>query len=106
MHLEVLFRAGWLLINTFGDPGTQGLGVTGMQGAGVRTPIAADVAAATAGFVGVVHMMKGIIFAIGLLSMMVAAGCFEAFTMLAGITVIVLGPVPKEHWSVAPLLTS
>lgn len=97
IHLEVLFRAGWFLIITFGDPGAQGPGVTGIQGAGVRTPIAAEVAAATAGLVGVVHMMKGIIFAIGLLSIIVAAGCFEAFTMLAGITVIVLGPVPKEH---------
>ena len=74
IHLEVLFKAGWFLINTFGDPGTQGLGVTGIQGTGVRTPIAAEVAAATAGFVGVVHMMKGIIFSIGLLSIIVAAG--------------------------------
>ncbi|KPK05876.1 MAG: hypothetical protein AMJ56_15320 [Anaerolineae bacterium SG8_19] len=71
--------------------------VRGIQGAGVSTPIAAEVAAATAGFDGVVHMIKGIIFIMGLKSMIVAAGRFEAFTILAGSTAIVLGPVPKEH---------
>ena len=66
MHFEVLFNAGWFFIITVGDPGIHGLVVTGIQGAGVSTPMAAEVAAATAGFEGVVHMIKGMIFAIGM----------------------------------------
>jgi hypothetical protein len=37
-----------------------------MQGMGVRTPIAAAVAAATIGFAGDMHMPNGIIFTIGM----------------------------------------
>ena len=89
-----------------GDPGSQGLEVTGKQGAGVGVPMAAAVAAATAGFDWVMHMANGMIFIIGLWSMILAAGMLEAFTMLIGGTVNVLGTVPKEHCNAAPLVTS
>ena len=72
--LDVLFSAGMFPISTVGLPGTQGAGVTGMHGIGVRTPKAAAVAAATVGLEGVVHMPKGRMLTIGLLSIMVAAG--------------------------------
>jgi hypothetical protein len=66
MHFDVLFRAGELLINTVGDPGTQGAVVAGIQGIGVSTPRAAVVAAATVGFAKDEHMPNGIILAMGI----------------------------------------
>jgi hypothetical protein len=66
MHLELLLRAGIFLRRTLGEPGAQGLDVTGTQGAGVGVPNAAAVAAATAGFVWVMHMVKGMIFTTGI----------------------------------------
>ena len=48
--------------------------MTGMQGIGVNTPIAADVADAMEGFASELHIPKGIMFIIGILSMMLAIG--------------------------------
>ena len=62
IRVEVSFRAGWLPMSTVGAPGTHGAAVTGMHGAGVGTPSAAEVAAITAGFDGAVHMPNGGIF--------------------------------------------
>jgi hypothetical protein len=106
IHLDVLFKAGVFLIRTFGDPGTQGLLVIGMQGAGVGVPSAAAVAAATAGFDWVMHMPKGMILAMGMLSFIVAAGCLEAMTIFVGKTTNELGVMPNEHCSIAPMVTS
>lgn len=92
-------------INTVGAPVTQGAGVTGMQGIGVRTPMAAAVAAATDGFAGEAHIPKGMIFTSGALSMMVASGCSPVVTRLMGNTTRVLGAKPKLHCSIAPLQT-
>jgi hypothetical protein len=61
----VSFKAGIFLMKTAGDPGTQGEAVAGIHGAGVGTPRAAEVAAATTGFDGVVHIPNGIIFFMG-----------------------------------------
>jgi hypothetical protein len=52
------------------------------------------------------HMMKGLIFAIGLLSMMVAAGLLLVLTLAVGKMLRVLGPVPKLHIMLAPEQTS
>ena len=49
-----------------GVPVIQGVVVAGIQGIGVSTPIAAAVADATIGLLGVVHIPKGMIFTIGL----------------------------------------
>jgi hypothetical protein len=49
-------------IMTLGAPGTHGVEVAGRQGAGVGTPIAAAVAAATTGLAGQVHIPKGMMF--------------------------------------------
>ena len=64
-HLDVLFKAGKLLIRTVGEPGAQGAGITGRQGMGVRTPNAAAVADATVGFAREEQTPKGGILAIG-----------------------------------------
>ena len=47
MQIEMLSSAGWLPSKTVGAPGVQGEAVAGMQGCGVSTPSAAEVAAAT-----------------------------------------------------------
>jgi hypothetical protein len=65
MHFEVFVSTGTPPALTFVDPGVQGAVMTGMHGCGVRTPAAAEVAAATCGFDGVVHMPNGATFIIG-----------------------------------------
>jgi hypothetical protein len=104
--IEVLFRAGAPPIITVGEPGDQGAGVTGTQGTGVRTPMAAEVAAATAGFVGVVHIPNGITLTIGAFARMFAAGILLVFTRVTGKTVRLLGATPNVHIIIAPLQTS
>jgi hypothetical protein len=52
-------------IMTVGEPGAHGAGVTGMQGMGVRTPMAAAVAAATVGLAMDVHIANGGILTTG-----------------------------------------
>jgi hypothetical protein len=106
INFELLLSAGWLEINTVGAPGTQGAVVTGTQGCGVNTPIAALVAAATAGLVRVVHIPKGAIFTMGLLSMILATGWEDVTTILSGKTVRMPGATPKLHCNVAPLHTA
>ena len=79
-----------------GQPGAHGAAVAGTHGMGVSTPIAAAVAAATIGLAMDWHMPKGVMFTIGLLSMMLAAGVV-ASTLLAGSTTNVEGATPKLH---------
>ncbi len=101
ISLEVLLRAGLPPTSTVGDPGAQGAGITGMQGMGVRTPIAAAVAEATAGLAGFVHIPKGMTFTSGILSMIVATGVLET-TLATGRTLSVDGAIPKLHTVMAP----
>jgi hypothetical protein len=89
---------------TVEEPGAHGAVVTGMQGMGVNTPDAADVADATIGFASDWHIPNGMIFAIGILSMMLAIGVV-VLTIFVGRTVRELGVVPKLHFSIAPLHT-
>lgn len=65
MHLHVLVSANLFPIISVGSPGAHGVIVTGTHGCGVKTPKAAAVAEATAGFAIDWHMPKGIIFIIG-----------------------------------------
>jgi hypothetical protein len=70
--------------------------VFGIHGMGVSTPKAAVVAAATVGFDRDIHMPKGNMFTMGLLSIIVAAGVV-AMTLLVGRTISVPGACPNEH---------
>ena len=94
-----------LPIMTVGDPGAHGAAVTGTQGMGVSTPSAAAVAAATVGFEGELHIPNGGIFAIGMLSMIVAAEGPPAMVAFAGSTTRLLGATPKLHCIIAPMHT-
>jgi hypothetical protein len=105
ISLEVLFSAGMPPMSTVGDPGAHGAAVTGTHGIGVSTPSAAAVAAATVGFAMELHMPNGMMFAMGLLSMMVAAGV-PLSTLLAGSTTSEDGATPKLHCNNAPMQTS
>jgi hypothetical protein len=105
MHLLELFRAGMPPIRTVGEPGTHGV-VTGMQGIGVNTPIAAAVAAATIGLAIELHVPNGMMFIIGAKSMIFAAGALSAFVMLVGKTIKLDGAAPKLHLSIAPIFTN
>ena len=106
LHIHVLLSAGMLLINTVGLPGCHGPTVTGTQGIGVRTPSAAAVAAATAGLLGVMHMPKVGMFAIGANAMMFAAGILLAMTGgPVGVTMSEAGATPKGHIIMAPITT-
>ena len=98
MHIEELFSAGSPPISTVGEPGTHGEAVAGIQGIGVSTPIAAAVAAATVGLARELHIPKGNMFTMGLLSMIFAIGMeVEIVAVLDGSTINVDGATPKVH---------
>lgn len=105
LHMEVLFKAGMLPSMTVDDPGLQGATVNGTHGIGVNTPMAAEVAAATAGFAMDMHMPKGGMFTMGLLSMMFAAGGPPHIVLFVGSTIKLLGATPNEHIIIAPATT-
>ena len=84
---------------TVGQPGAQ-LTVAGTQGAGVKTPAAAAVAAATAGLEGQEHMPKEGRLAI-VPSIMVAAAMPHMVTVGWLVTVNGAGTAPKEQAHIA-----
>jgi hypothetical protein len=103
--VEESLSVGILASNTVGAPTTHGAGITGVQGIGVSTPKAAEVALATAGFAKDIQVPNGKTFKKATLSMMLAAGMEQAFTKFAGSTVKVEGAAPKEQLIMAPLQT-
>jgi len=98
MHIsfEVLFKAGILAISTVGQPGAHGAVVAGIHGIGVKTPIAAAVADATIGLAMELHMPKGNMFTIGLLSIIFASG-MDVKVLFIGRTMRLPGAAPKLH---------
>lgn len=81
-----------------GEPGIHGAAMAGTQGIGVSTPIAAAVAAATVGLARELHMPKGSMFTMGLLSITFAIAMeVEIAVVLDGSTINVDGADPKVH---------
>ena len=78
----------------------------GMHGIGVNTPNAAAVAAATAGFVIVMHIPNGFIFSKGTKSLIVAIGNPEIKTLFVGSVQSTDGATPNEHLKQAPQTTT
>ncbi len=76
-----------------------------MQGIGVKTPIAAAVAAITVGLVGAEHIPNDAMFVIGAKSIMLAFGLPFSITVRAGNTTSGQGVRPKEQVMVAPVVT-
>ncbi len=77
----------------------------GMQGIGVNTPKAAEVADATVGFTRDMHIPNGMMFTIGMWSMMFASGTMFVWTLFGGRTTSALGIMPKLHIIIAPWQT-
>ena len=109
MHLQVLvlLSAGMESSNTVDEPGDHGATIAGTQGAGVGVPLAASVAAATAGLDWVMHIPNEGMFIIGTMSRMLAAFCDPAVARCSGVTIIVVVPggTASGHLRVAPLTT-
>ena len=92
---EVLLSAGRFSINTLLEPGIQGAAVFGMHGAlNLALSAPGTLIDATAGLDILPHMPKGIIFSIGVKSIIVAAGLDTVFTV-DGITCKTDGISPK-----------
>lgn len=105
MHMPESFSAGMLPINTVGEPGVQGAGITGTQGTGVSTPRAAVVAAATAGFAGLLHIPKeGILYYRDVVHD-VRSRLVPIRSQPVGNTTKVDGEAPKLHCITAPITT-
>jgi len=79
--------------------------VTGMQGCGVSTPNAAEVAEATVGLASEVHIPKGGMLTVGAKSEMLAAGVGQV-GRLAVVATSEEGAAPKLHAITAPVVTS
>jgi hypothetical protein len=67
--------------------------------------MATAVADATVGLAMLIHTPKGMMFTIGILSIMVAGDILPADTRLTGDTISVDGATPKLHFNIAPELT-
>ena len=98
LHVQALSSAGRPPIVTAGEPGTQGDTVAGMQGCG-------DKRAMTAGFVGLLQMPNGLMFAKGAKSMIVAAPALAPPAGLAGDAANPEGAAPKLQATMAPSTT-
>ena len=104
--LQSCVRAGLPFKSTVCCVGIQVPAGTGLQGWGVRTPIAAEVADATCGFVRVVHIPKGPTLVIAAQSCIVAPGLPPIMTKDCDVTFNGAGAVPKEHMQFAPTITA
>jgi hypothetical protein len=105
LHTDPAVSAGVPPIIVLGAPGFHGPSGTGTHGIGVSTPKAADVAAATCGFVRLEHTPNGGMLVIGMMSLIVAAGLFSISTRLSGSTFNADGATPKLHVSTALAVT-
>ena len=101
IHLQLSNNTGKLEIFTC-PPGAQGATITGIQGIGVSTPIAADVAEATVGLANDWHMPKGAILTMGLLSMILPIAMFINLGRVGSIIDKVDGAIPNVHCNSAP----
>ena len=106
-HVSEFSRAAYWPIFTFDEPGDHGLVVTGVQGCGVSTPMAAEVAAATCGLDSDMHMPNVGMLTIGLKSMTVPTSMSPAWTGFgAGVGLNDAGgPCPMVHVIGAPFTT-
>ena len=87
-------------------PGNHGATIAGTHGIGVSTPQAAAVAEATDGLDRVLHIPKGMIFTMGLLSIMLPTGLFCTIGRSGSTTMKGDGAIPKLHLSIAPAQTN
>ena len=106
MHLHSLVKQGLPFAMTVLLEGSHVPVVFGTQGCGVRTPSAAAVADATAGFARLLHIPKLWMLTMPLPSVKVPTGFPFISTVKAFVALNVDGIVPKEHFRVAPVVTN
>ncbi len=106
MHLHSFVRQGFPPAITLLLEGSQVPVVAGTQGWGVRTPSAAAVADATAGFARLRHIPKLWMLTVPFPSVSVPTGFPFISTVFALVALKVDGVVPKEHFKVAPVVTN
>ena len=104
--MQAFVRAGLPPTRTVGEPGFHGPAGSGVQGIGVRTPSAAAVAAATVGLARLMHIPKGGMFVIGIMSAIDPIGLFSAIARAWGRTTSADGATPKLHIRLAPSVTN
>jgi len=104
MSLQESVKIGKFAILAF-PPGVHGATKTGMQGIGVKVPIAAAVAEATCGLDIDLHIPKEAIFSIGVKSIIFPICIFPMVGRKGSIITKLVGEAPKEHSNVAPLHT-
>jgi hypothetical protein len=97
--------AGMFMIFTC-PGGAHGAVMTGVQGMGVSTPQAADVADATVGFAIDWHIPKGSIFVIGIMSVIFAISILLHLGRRGTVTISDDGAIPKLHCIMAPIQTN
>src|SRR3954468_5551205 len=97
--------AGLPPIVVCGAVGIQVPAIAGTHGIGVSTPSAAAVAAATVGLAMEEHMPNGGMLTIGTMSAIAPAGRPSMVTLLIGRMLSVVGAMPNEHCSIAPVVT-
>ena len=102
-HVRV--RAGCPCTITCILPGIHGAVMAGMQGIGVSTPMAAEVAAATVGLAIEEHMPKGMMLTIGVKSMMLPRCMLLKKHVRDGLTMSDDGAIPKVQVIRAPVTT-
>ena len=97
--MQIFVSAGLLPTISMAEPGAHGAAIAGTHGCGANTPIAAAaaVAAATVGFDGALYIPKGIMFTMGMLSIIVATGILSTIIPSLGGTTNVEGAIPKLH---------
>lgn len=99
-----MVRAGIPPSITFGEPGAHIPAGTGVHGMGVKDPIAAAVAAATAGFAILQQTPKGIMLAKGATEATVPGGV-GLITTGGGINTSAEGAAPMVHTACDPTTT-
>jgi len=104
IHLAVLISAGWFITNTC-PGGAQGAVITGTQGIGVSAPIAAAVAEATVGLANDWHIPKGMMFVIGIISIILPINIFPHLGRKGMVIISDDGAIPKLHCNIAPIQT-
>ena len=104
MHCALLIRAGEFAIITW-PGGAQGPVITGAQGMGVKTPIAAEVADDTEGLAIDWHMPNDMMLVDGTTSMILPISMFPHWGRRGSDTISDDGDIPKLHCSIAPIHT-
>jgi hypothetical protein len=103
--LSILVIAGEPCTSIVGAPGIHGVEMAGTHGAGVNTPIAAEVAAITAGLVGAEHIPNDAMLVNGTKSVILALGLPDNITVRVGSTTKGQGVIPKVQVIKAPVVT-